>query len=246
MEVTIFAAGTILKLTKSRFIPRQPFLYPFVSVCFGLRMQILPKFSTKTIFSVKNIGNTTSFNNCMKGEDKKHIKLIGTITITVIAGIATEKLKDLPIFDKIWKFILYAIDCVLFLFNLKVKFWLILLFASFAFIFFYLARKYKRRNPIKNKVDIVYPPHTSYTKDFIDNIKWEWKWVEYCDGWAITHLHALCPNDGAFLDDLSFHCPICNKYYHNINIEKVVSTIQLNVRKKYPNISLRYKSFLLY
>nr|DAF57944.1 MAG TPA: hypothetical protein [Siphoviridae sp. ctfbh2] len=31
MVVTIFAVGTILVLTKSRFIPRPPFLYPFVS-----------------------------------------------------------------------------------------------------------------------------------------------------------------------------------------------------------------------
>ena len=31
MGVAIFAVGTILTLIKSRFIPRQPFLYPLVN-----------------------------------------------------------------------------------------------------------------------------------------------------------------------------------------------------------------------
>jgi len=135
------------------------------------------------------------------------------IGIPLLVGLLLEYLKEYPFFSTLWSAIVWCWDGVLFLANIQVSLWAIILGLLIVIVLGCLFKSIKINTRPEPKPDA---PFLSYKEDVFDNFPVRWAWVLYSDGYSPKSITVCCPNDKTPLifDYYYYKCPRCKKEYH--------------------------------
>jgi hypothetical protein len=176
-------------------------------------------------------------------KSKKWIMSPWTISIVttifgVLLTILYDFLKDKPILTTIIFIFITIRDSILFVLNINLRLWWIILLIIIILVLLYFKKI--------NKIEPIPPDYTSYRSDKFK--KWEWSWNWRYDNskniWVINDLTAYCPNCGTplsiyydYIQNIA-ECPRCEyKVYGNEceDPEKIEKIIIDNVKRKINN-----------
>lgn len=175
----------------------------------------------------------------MKDWIKKRDRWIAGILSPVLVGIISKELKDIPFFSYIWEGIGWFWNGFIWVMNLDLRLWWILLFFATAFIVLLILNWiYNLMRQAKEQIQPPkYPKFIDYKEDVINGMLWAWDWDEGYDGeWKITNLNVCCPQDKTPL--LFYECPRCHKNYYDSNLDEQAASIIIidNIKKRGLNV----------